>query len=245
MCLRAGTLLFEVLHIIALYPTPHRAQRVVIIAAMLYVAAQVYSTPVGDVPLAALSGVASHIFTTFAFTVYVLYAEGTFPDHWRRVRDEGRAVSDVGGLDNLPSNFPLTKKLWWTLHTVSVTPPPLTTPSTTLAPSLPLEDILETHRQRHRPRTYHPRVRSEPSTRFSCARSRRRPRNIFRCGPVPVARAIPGGAVHSAPKHVEHPSQYPGSHLRWLWRFEPRIVARPLGALERCIHRSQTLGVRI
>ena len=111
----AEVLLLEVLHIIALYPTPHHAQRVVILAAMLYVAAQVYLTLEANFPLAVLSGVASHIFTTFAFTAYVLYAEGSFPDHWRRVRDEDHPKSDAGGLDNRPSNFSLTNKLWWML----------------------------------------------------------------------------------------------------------------------------------
>ena len=111
----AEVLLFEVLHIIALYPTPHHARRVVILAAMVCIAAQVNLTPEANVPLVVLSGMASHIFTTFTFTVYVLYAEGSFPDHWRRVRDEVREKSDAGDLDDLPSNFPLTKKLWWML----------------------------------------------------------------------------------------------------------------------------------
>jgi len=50
----------------------------------------------------------------FIFTVYVLFTEGPFPDYWRRVRDQVRhAKADAGGLDKLPSNFPLTEKLWW------------------------------------------------------------------------------------------------------------------------------------
>jgi len=47
----------------------------------------------------------------FMFIMYLLLAERSFPDHWRRVRDE----TDSSGLDKLPSNFPLAKKPWWML----------------------------------------------------------------------------------------------------------------------------------
>ena len=49
---------------------------------------------------------------TFATTTCILCARGSFPDHYRRVRDE---INTEKGLKNLPSNFPFTKKLWWML----------------------------------------------------------------------------------------------------------------------------------
>jgi len=49
----------------------------------------------------------------FVFMVYLLFVEGSFPDHWRRDRDEIHAKADGGDLEDRPSNFPLTKKLWW------------------------------------------------------------------------------------------------------------------------------------
>ena len=106
-------LLFEVLHIFVFYPTHRRAYRVVVLAAMIYVAAQIYATPEVTDPLTVTFSVGFIIACRFAFTAYLLFAEGSFPDHWRRVRDEAHAKADVGGLDKLPSSFPLTKKLWW------------------------------------------------------------------------------------------------------------------------------------
>ncbi|KAF9650495.1 hypothetical protein BDM02DRAFT_1382275 [Thelephora ganbajun] len=107
------TLLFEVLHIIILYPTHQNAYRVVVLAAMVYLAAQIFLTPEVTDPLVVTYGVGGKIAFHFAFTAYLLFAEGTFPNHWRRVRDEAHANADASGLDNLPSNFPLTKKFWW------------------------------------------------------------------------------------------------------------------------------------
>ncbi|KAF9644020.1 hypothetical protein BDM02DRAFT_3122622 [Thelephora ganbajun] len=82
-------LLFEVLRVIVFYPTRQDAYRVVVLTTMVYVAAQIYPTPEFTDPLKA-----------------------TFPNHWRRVRDEVHTKADTSGLDDLPSNFPLTKKLW-------------------------------------------------------------------------------------------------------------------------------------
>ena len=102
----AEAILFEILRVIVFYPTRQHAYRVVVFAAMIYLAAQIYSTPEVPNPLTLpyLVGfvVASHL----TFTAYIMFTGGSFPDHWRRVRDEG-------GLDSLPSNLSLTKKLWW------------------------------------------------------------------------------------------------------------------------------------
>ena len=106
-------LLFEVLHIIVFYPTRQHAYRVVVLAAMIYVAARIYLTQEVTDPLSVTYTVGGMIPFHFAFTAYLLLAEGSFPDHWRRVRDEVGTKADTGGLDTLPSNFPLTKKLWW------------------------------------------------------------------------------------------------------------------------------------
>ena len=107
--------LFEALSIIVFYPTHRHAYRVVILAAMVYTAAQIYLTPEISNPPAAANHLGTRIAIRFAFTTYVLWAEGPFPDHWRRVRDDVHAETDPAGLHNLPSNFPFTKKLWWML----------------------------------------------------------------------------------------------------------------------------------
>ena len=109
----AEVLLFEVLRILVFYPTRQYAYRVVFLTAMVYVAAQIYLTPEVTDPLTVTYTVGSTIAFHFAYTVYLLFAEGPFPDHWRRVRDEVHAGVDAGGSDVLPSNFPLTKKIWW------------------------------------------------------------------------------------------------------------------------------------
>lgn len=111
----AYVLLFQILHVIVLYPTPRRLYRVAVLAAMIYAAAQIYQTAGVTDPINITYTVGIAIAFHFTFTAYLLCAEGTFPDHWRRVRDEVDAGGDRGGLENLPSNFPLTKKLWWML----------------------------------------------------------------------------------------------------------------------------------
>ena len=109
----AGVLLFKVLHIIVFYPTRQHAHRVVILVAMAYVAAQVYLTPEVTDPIKVTYTVGCGVAFHFAFATYRLFAEGPFPDHWRRFRDEVHAKANAGGSDVLPSNLPLTKKLWW------------------------------------------------------------------------------------------------------------------------------------
>ena len=108
-------LLFEVLHIIVFYPTRQHAYRMVVLAAMAYVAAQIYPTQEVTERLTVTFFVGFSIAFRFTFTAYLLFTEGSFPDHWRRVRDEVHAKTDAGGMDRLPSNFPFTKKLWWML----------------------------------------------------------------------------------------------------------------------------------
>ena len=109
----AEVLLFEVLHILVFYPTRQHAYRVVVLAAMIYVAAQIYPTQEVTERLTTTFFVGFSIAFRFTFTAYLLLTEGSFPDHWRRARDEVHAKADASGLDNLPSNFPLKKKIWW------------------------------------------------------------------------------------------------------------------------------------
>ena len=80
---------------------------------MIYVAVIIFSTPETTDPLTVTYTVGFAIACRFTFTAYLFFTEGSFPDHWRCVRDEVYAEADVGGLDTLPSNFPLAKKLWW------------------------------------------------------------------------------------------------------------------------------------
>jgi len=110
----AEVLLFEVLHIIILYPTRQHAYRAAVLAAMVYVAAQIYPTQEVTERLTTTFFVGFSIAFRFMFTAH-LFTEGSFPDHWRRVRDETHVKADTGGVDQLPSNFPFTKKLWWML----------------------------------------------------------------------------------------------------------------------------------
>ena len=107
--------LLEVLHIIIFYPTRQHAYRAVVLAAMICVAAQIVFVVEAVDPLWMTYTIGVSLAFHFVFTAYLLFAEGTFPDHWRRVRDEVHAKPDAGGSDSLPSNFPLTKKLWWML----------------------------------------------------------------------------------------------------------------------------------
>ena len=104
--------LLHVLHITSYYPTRQHAYRVVALLAMIYLASQIYLTPEPIDPKAAYP-VGCVIGCHFVFRVYLLFTEGSFPDHWRRIRDEVGAEVDADGLDKLPSKFPLTKKFWW------------------------------------------------------------------------------------------------------------------------------------
>ena len=108
-------ILFEVLHVIVFYPTRQHAYRVAILAAMIYASAKIYQTPEVTDPLTVTYTAGFAIAFHFMFTAYLLFAEGPFPDHWRRVYDEAHSKVDGGDLDNQPSNFPLKKKLWWML----------------------------------------------------------------------------------------------------------------------------------
>ena len=111
----AEVALFEVLHIIVFYPTRQHAYQAVVLAAMIYVAAQIYLAPEVTDPLTVTYTVGAGIALNLMFTAYLLFAEGSFPDHWRRVRDEVNAEADGDGSSRAPSNFPLKKKLWWML----------------------------------------------------------------------------------------------------------------------------------
>ena len=106
-------LLLEFFHITFPYPTRQHAYRVVAIAAMVYLAAQIYPTPEVTDPIKTTYLVGCTIAAQFIFNTYLLFAEGSFPDQWRRVRDEVEAKTEAGSPDRLPSDFPLTKKLWW------------------------------------------------------------------------------------------------------------------------------------
>lgn len=105
-------LLFEALRIIALYPTRNRVYRLVTYATTTYVMAQLFLTPDPTDSIPTANSIGNRIAVHFGFITYLFFAEGSFPDHWRRVRDEDHAKEGSG---NLPSNFPFMKKLWWTL----------------------------------------------------------------------------------------------------------------------------------
>ena len=107
------TLLFELLHIIVFYPTHQHVYRVVVLAAMIYVTAQIYLIPEIAGPLGMIYALGVTISFQFIFVAYILFAGGLFPNHWRRVRDEVHAKAGTGGSDRRPSSFPLMEKLWW------------------------------------------------------------------------------------------------------------------------------------
>ena len=106
----AKILLFELLFTIVLYPTRDYIYRVPVLTALIYTTVQFFLEPEASAYI--LGG---RITQRVLFTAYLLFVEGPFPDHWRRIRDEVRAEADQDGLDNMPSNFPFTKKLWWML----------------------------------------------------------------------------------------------------------------------------------
>ena len=109
----AEFLLFEVLRVIVLYPTRRHAYRAVILVSMVCVALPIYLTKEVTDKTGAVIVVGGVIGFYFMFTAYLLFSEGSFPDHWRRVRDEVHEKADTDRPENLPSNFPLTKKFWW------------------------------------------------------------------------------------------------------------------------------------
>ena len=105
--------LFEVLHILFFYPTRRHAYRAVILVSMIFVARPIYLTTEVTDKTGAVFSMGCAIAFYFMFMAYLLFSEGSFPDHWRRVRDEVHVKADTDSLENLPSNFPFTKKLWW------------------------------------------------------------------------------------------------------------------------------------
>jgi len=106
-------LLFEVLYFFFFYPTRQQAYRVVILATMVYVATQIYLTQEVTDTVWLQYSAGFMVETHLMFIAYILFAEGPFPNHWRRVRDEVSEESGAGGLEKTPSDFPLMKKLQW------------------------------------------------------------------------------------------------------------------------------------
>ena len=109
----AEILLLKALHIIICYPTPHHAYRVAVLPAIVYITVQIFLTPEVTDPLVLTYTVGCTIACQIIFTSYLLFAGESFPDNWRRVRDEVHGKAGAGGSDGLPSSFPFTKKFWW------------------------------------------------------------------------------------------------------------------------------------
>ena len=107
--------LFETLYFVLFYPTSHHTHRAVVLSGMIYLATQIYRTSEVTDPLITTYTLGSVIAFHFAFIVYLFCAEGSFPDHWRRVRDEVHTKTAANDSDNPPSNFPPLKKFWWML----------------------------------------------------------------------------------------------------------------------------------
>ena len=105
--------LFEVLYVIFFYPTRQGAYRVVVLTAMIYLATQIYLTPEATDSFWSQYAMGFMVATRLMFMTYALFAEGSFPDSWRRLRDEVHAGPGASSSEKAPSNFPLTKKLWW------------------------------------------------------------------------------------------------------------------------------------
>ena len=101
------------LRTIFFYPTRQHAYQIVVLAAMICVAWSIYLTPAVVDTIGTRHVAGSTVAGDFAFMLSLLLAEGSFPDHWRRVRDEVRAPAGTSGSDNRPSNFPLMKRLRW------------------------------------------------------------------------------------------------------------------------------------
>ena len=129
----------------------------------------------------------------FGLMAYLLCAEGPFTDHWMRVRDDLEVHAKTESSSNLPSTFPLTKKLWWMFDICTQRPydwlgsgttGPLTTTSPTLTPKVPLESVLDTTCQHRPPGPHYPRARPKPCIQPSYAQSDRWPRNLPRHIPL-------------------------------------------------------------
>ena len=111
----AEVFLFEVLYFVIFYPTRRRIYRAVVLTIMIYLAVQIYLTPEVTDPIMTACTVGSAVCFRLALVAYILCAEGSFPDHWRRVRDEVHVKADPSNPDNLPSKFSPAKKFWWML----------------------------------------------------------------------------------------------------------------------------------
>ena len=72
----AEVILFEVLHIIVPYPTRRSAYRVAVLAAMIYISAQIYPTPEATDPPTTTYTMGFAIAFHFVYTAYLLFAEG-------------------------------------------------------------------------------------------------------------------------------------------------------------------------
>lgn len=106
-------LLFCILRVATFYPTHGRGYRVLVLSATISVAAHICLETTEPIPLLYYVGAvtASHL----TFIAYILGAEETFPNHWKRVRDGVFAESDASASNNSPSDFPFKKKFWWML----------------------------------------------------------------------------------------------------------------------------------
>lgn len=154
----AEYLAFEVLFVAFFYPTPRHTYRVVILTSMIYLAAQLYLTRETTDLVAFQYAAAFTAVGPFTFITYVLLAERSFPDNWRRVRDEVDVGADAGGLDKLTIKFPVDKEALadgrhFLEHAYDWMGPGTTkwdsTTSATIASNVPLEDLLKTHNERH------------------------------------------------------------------------------------------------
>ena len=110
---RTEYFLFEVLYTTFFYPTRRRAYRVVALTVMVHLATQIYLSPEVTDSARLRYAMGFMVASRLMFVAYILLAEGPFPDSWRRLRDEVHEGTDASSSDKAPSNFPLTKKLWW------------------------------------------------------------------------------------------------------------------------------------
>ena len=109
----AEFLLVNALRAIIYYPTPHHTYRVVVFATIIYVTVQIFLTPEVTDPVLLTYTVGCTIASEIICAPYLLFIEGSFPNHWRRVRDGVHGKAGTGGSDGLPSNFPFMEKFWW------------------------------------------------------------------------------------------------------------------------------------
>ena len=231
------------------YPTPHHIYRAVVLAAMIYLAAQVcWRLDVADSEtLDSVYDEGQRIALHSGFTAYIL-SEGSFPNHWRRVRDEVQARA--GGSGHPPSNFSLMKKFWCMLdiaHSVRMVgwiqeprdclpPPPPPSRRTflwktllKLIANIIALDLLTL-------------MLAQNPAFDSCVTTHRRPRDLPRRGFPSASRASRSGICPFPCRQIGCSAQCCGLNMRWPWPLEPHPVAEHLGALGRCVHASQLWG---